>query len=248
MVMSRAKRAGKAGFNGLATSACGVHLVGDVPERLCRWGIPPYLDKKRKRALARIRERGILFIHVPKNAGTSICQSLYGMQTMHHSAVYYAKVAPDVLDLPSFAVVRDPAERFLSAFRYARAGGTADRKVAPPFRRKYSRFQGVDDAIVHLEQARNIYDLDYLFRPQAWFLQDATGKPAIDHLVPYSRIDSIAALPGIDGLDDIPRLNASRPGGMELDCRQRSFIREYFAEDYRLLDRARSSMAAGSGK
>lgn len=131
--------AGTAGINRLIASAFRVRLVSDVPERLARSPLPYRPNAKRRERITTIQRRGVLFIHVPKNAGTSVCHQLYGTQIKHETVRYYASVAPRVLDLPSFAILRDPVCRFLSAFAYASNGGTRDRKVARPSTRATAR-------------------------------------------------------------------------------------------------------------
>jgi hypothetical protein len=71
---------------------------------------------------------GLLFVHIPKNAGTAVVEAL-GLGPHGHvracspefrrtAAALAARIAPRVPR--SFAVVRDPYDRFLSAFRYLR--------------------------------------------------------------------------------------------------------------------------------
>jgi hypothetical protein len=97
----------------------GVKLVGDFWERPALVGHFPPLDPVRQRRLDRIRAAGVWFIHIPKNASVSVMSILYREQMYHPTVRYYARVAPDVAALPSFAVWRDPVERFASACRFA---------------------------------------------------------------------------------------------------------------------------------
>ena len=209
---------------------------------MSRTGLPVFLDAKRERILARIRERGVLFIHVPKNAGTTLCEALYGMQTMHHSVRYYEAVAPDLLSLPSLAIVRDPFDRFLSAYRYAVDGGTADRRVAPQFRKRFMAFRSIDDALSYLADARSPYDLDHIFRPQRWYLTDREGEIAVDRFVDFSALDRIDEVAGMEGLGALPKKNvtgsASR-GSTEQDILspgQKSFLLAFYRDDFSLLE------------
>src|SRR4051812_17110224 len=57
-----------------------------------------------------MRRRNLIFVHVPRVAGTSITQALYGPRcTRHHSIRYYKTVAPGFwAQADSFAVLRDP--------------------------------------------------------------------------------------------------------------------------------------------
>ena len=62
---------------------------------------------------------GVVFIHIAKNAGSSIVNSLYGRGVPHNSAQYLNAIDSTVLYRTfSFAVLRDPADRFSSAFYY----------------------------------------------------------------------------------------------------------------------------------
>ncbi|MCJ2182971.1 sulfotransferase family protein [Novosphingobium sp. 1949] len=233
----QAKQAGKSGLNRLLASSVGVRLVSDVPERLALWPGPTPIDAKRRKVIDAIRARGILFVHVPKNAGTSICESLYGLQVKHSTVTYYQQVAPDVLDLPSFAILRDPVQRFVSAFQYACAGGTRDRRVAPAFRRDYGRFEGIDCAIRHMEQGRDVFAMDHMFRPQSWYVTRREGGLGVDHLIRYDQLDRLREFAGLESLKPVPRLNSGRHLPVELSPRQRAFLHEFYAEDYRLLER-----------
>ncbi|NNM77741.1 sulfotransferase family 2 domain-containing protein [Sphingomonas sp. ID1715] len=162
----------------------GVKLSSDIYERICDLGVTPPLDRERRRRLAVIRAAGILFIHIPKNAGMSVSSALYARQVKHSTVRYYQRVAPDLIaQLRSFAVLRDPIERFLSAYHYARAGGSADNRVSLPFRRDYRAFESIEDALDHIERAELPYGVDHIFRPQSWYILDASGKVAVDDLL-----------------------------------------------------------------
>lgn len=230
---------GTSGLNRLVAAAFGVRLVSDVPERLARWRMPYPPNLRRRRRIAAIRECGVLFIHVPKNAGTSVSEALYGQQIKHETVRYYAMVAPDVLELPSFAIIRDPVSRFLSAFRYARGGGTADRAVARPFNARYRSFACIDDAIDHLASARSLFHIDHIFRPQSWYLTDRSGACRVDTLVPYEALGMLGDLVPAPGLADLPHLNHGAGAPMpRLDPSQEAFVTQFYAADIALRQRA----------
>lgn len=236
--MSPVPTTGTTGVNRLVAAAFGLRLVSDLPERLARWRLPCPPDTKRRARIDLVRRSGVLFVHVPKNAGTSVSGRLYGTQVKHASVRYYAAVAPDLLDLPAFAVVRDPVERFLSAFAYARAGGTADRAISHPFRRTYAAFKGVNDAIDHLAAARSPFQVDHVFRPQSWYLHDAAGTCRVPFLVPYEMLDALGALTGLPELAVLPRTNRCSAPPPPLTQEQDAFIRTFYAGDYALRRRA----------
>ncbi|MFW7268226.1 sulfotransferase family 2 domain-containing protein [Gluconacetobacter sp. Hr-1-5] len=219
------------------TRLAGFRLPTDIHEWTARAGIRLPMGRRRRERMALVARRGILFIHVPKNAGTSIATALYGRTLSHQSIRYYQDVAPELArDLPSFAILRDPVDRFLSAYSYARNGGTRDRTVAPEFRDLYMGFRSLDDALDHVEQARSIYGMDHIFRPQSWYVADRAGRPAVRHLL---RIDDMAHLSDLMpelGPVRLPRLNEGRPHGLVPTERQRARILAAYQQDVALFD------------
>lgn len=130
--------------------------------------------------------RHVYFIQEREHVGF---RGLYGLQIKHASVRYYARAAPKLLgDVGSFAVVRDPVERFQSAFDYAKAGGSRDSRISAPFRERYMAFRSFDDALDHVERARSPYQIDHIFRSQFWYVADAEGEIRVKRLVPFDRV------------------------------------------------------------
>ncbi|GBQ29143.1 hypothetical protein AA12717_3160 [Gluconacetobacter sacchari DSM 12717] len=215
----------------------GFHLPTDIHEWTGRAGVRLPMGAKRRDRMALIARRGALFIHVPKNAGTSVATAVYGQPVSHESIRYYQGVMPDMARaLPSFAILRDPVDRFLSAYSYARNGGSRDRMVASGFRDRYMRFRSLDDALDHVEQAGSVYGMDHIFRPQSWYVADRAGRCLVRHLL---RMDDIARLsdrvPGL-GTVRAPHLNEGRPHGLVPTDRQRARILAFYRRDVALFD------------
>jgi hypothetical protein len=215
----------------------GVRLVSDLYERAADLGLRPPLDVKRRAWLSLIGKSDLLFIHVPKTAGMSISRALYGQHVTHCTIRYYRRFAPRiVMQKPSFAIVRDPVDRFLSAYAYARAGGSGDNRVSAAFRARYAGFRSLDDALDHVEAARSPYRMDHIFRPQAWFLTDGSGRLAVDTLIPFESLDHIdtfvagfprAALPHVNRCERVPVMPT---------LRQLERVRLFYASDFALYD------------
>ncbi len=118
-----------------------VRLASDIHERATDLGLPLPPGPRRRGRLARIAERGLLFIHIPKNGGTSISQTLYDTHIGHNTIRYYRAALPMMIEtMPIFAVLRDPADRFLSAYRHATQGEAADTTISAAFREAYRSF------------------------------------------------------------------------------------------------------------
>nr|WP_246375768.1 sulfotransferase family 2 domain-containing protein [Gluconacetobacter takamatsuzukensis] len=211
----------------------------DIHEWTARAGIRLPMGVKRRARMALIARRGILFVHVPKNAGTSIATALYGRTLSHESIRYFQDVAPALArDLPSFAILREPVDRFLSAYSYARNGGTRDRMVAPGFRDRYMGFRSLDDALDHVEQARSVYGVDHIFRPQSWYVTDRAGRPAVRHLLRIEDVARLSTLMPELGSVSLPRLNEGRPHGLAPTPRQRARIQAIYRQDIALFTQA----------
>ena len=65
-----------------------------------------------------------MFIHVPKNGGTSVKRALYKSDPGHASLRYYRLFFPSYLArAETFAIIREPTERFLSGYDFLMNGG-----------------------------------------------------------------------------------------------------------------------------
>src|SRR4051812_11070000 len=97
--------------------------------------------------------RNLIFIHVPRAAGTSIARALYGVQcTRHYSMRYYRDINPTFCaQAESFAVLRDPFDRFASAYAFVRAGGTPGWRLSRVFAEATAGVKSVDDYLSFLE-------------------------------------------------------------------------------------------------
>jgi hypothetical protein len=236
--MNKGPRAGiaKRAFQAPIRHLLGVELVSDVYERLSELGVRPPLDAKRRGWLERIHNAGVLFIHVPKNAGMSINTALYGRHIPHATIRYYARVAPELVErLPSVAVLRDPVERFVSAYNYACAGGSHDNAVSEPFRSRYCRWRSIDEALDHVAAVRHPYALDHIFRPQRWFLSDASGRIAVRELIRFDRLETIGRhIP--QGRAALAHINRGSGRRVELGACLVERLREIYARDFELYE------------
>ncbi len=218
-------------------SVTSIKLVSDLHERPSFPGIYPPLDPKLRRRLRRIREAGVLFIHIPKNAGMSVSSILYGEQVFHPTIRYYQRVAEDIASsLPSFAIWRNPIERFVSAYCYGRVGGAPNAPVARAFRKLYGAFGSLNDALDHVASAKNLYDIDHIFRPQFWYVADFAGRIAVDNICMIDDLDRAVASDALPGLRDVARLNRSKSMKVKLTDVQIDRLRQLYSIDFAIYD------------
>ncbi|MCW4592210.1 sulfotransferase family protein [Gluconacetobacter entanii] len=221
------------------TRRMGFQLPSDFHEWAADHGLYIPHGRKRRARMQLIAQRGVLFIHVPKNAGTSIATALYGRPMLHETMHFFATTAPAALRrLPSVAIMRDPVARFVSSYCYARAGGGRHRQVVDTFRERYMNFRSVDDALDHVENARSVYDMDHIFRPQSWYVNDRSDRLLVDHLVPMQAVTNLHRI--LPAFRDVPirHLNESTSQDVALTARQTARIHALYRQDAVLYDRS----------
>jgi hypothetical protein len=217
----------------------GVHEYPDVFERFVRLPlIGDVLARHLRGGKCNVVFRAnVIFIHVPKNAGTSIANAIYGDSIGHRTALFYKKFAPDFFQhVRKFAVLRDPLERFLSAYWYVRAGGGTEVRMDPVFYTRVSHIDSVDALLDYLEERlSNIFGLDHVLRPQCWYLADEKGEILIDELYVLDGADGALnqAIADLSG-KSLPRMNTTSRGSEALSPAQISRIERLYKRDFEL--------------
>lgn len=168
-------------------------------------------------------DKNIVFIHVPKAAGTSINSALYGVpQTSHLKAKDFKRYNPDVFNNAySFAVLRNPWDRLISAYEFARSGGSEIRYHRAKLKEKMlSR-----DFRYFLEslQDLDLQELDPVFWLQSDFVLGVDGNLLVNHCGKVESLsDTIACLKRETGVElQLENRNSS----------QRESLDQYYSQD-----------------
>lgn len=132
-----------------------------------------------------------IFVHIPKCAGESVCQSLFGNHGAgHYPLTTFRKVfsPADYAAYFKFAIVRNPWDRLLSAYRFLQRGGfnSADRRWAEQHLADYGDFSHFVREWVTPDNIRSWVH----FRPQSDFLRTPTGAPGIDFIGRFENIEA----------------------------------------------------------
>jgi hypothetical protein len=224
----------------------GVYYQEDIFERVSHF-VPPAMHVLGRQVLKDARARKLIFLHVPRTGGTSISSSLYGKRcTQHYSAGCLRAMAPQFwAQTESFAVLRDPFDRFASSYAFVRGGGTETCRLSDVFLEQTANIRSVDDYLAFIEE-RETLQLDFVMRPQAWFVCDPeSGLPLVRRLFEYGR-DHVALLAYLEshGIAGLPWLNRSLRIPLTLSRRQKLRVEKIYAADFVLLDLMSATRAA----
>jgi hypothetical protein len=211
----------------------------DIYDRFCT-GVPLAMRAFRRRIPQAMRDRNLIFVHVPRVAGTSIMYALYGRGCVHHHSMrYYRALDPGFArSADSFALLRDPFDRFASAYAFVRGGGTPTCRLSDVFLRQTEHVHTVDDYLSFLE-GRGPLDLDFVMRPQSWFVCD--GAPLVKNLFLYGEDNAaLAAYLARHAVGALPWLNRAPRPALLLDTPQRRRIERLYAADFALIESVRA--------
>jgi len=195
-----------------------------------------------------------VFVHISKNAGTSIVASA-GDQIMvagHQAAASWVAHNPD--SGPILAVVRNPYGRVVSEYSYRRKRYLRgednphlanlhlpiDEWVAATFGRGEFRTQAFfDESGVPYARSKMVDGCLIWFVSQRRWLCDADGELLTDHILRFESLDedwrAFASAHGIER--ELGHINASRaPGevGERFDQATRDLIYNYYQDDFDL--------------
>jgi len=160
-------------------------------------------------------QAGIIFVHIPKAAGTSLSHMLYGRFLGHLRAADVKRwSSPAVRRLPLLAVTRNPWDRLVSAYRFVKRGAGLGPNAGAVWRPELyhgPKFETFERFVGEWLPGRDLEKLDFVFQPQSAFVFDSNGRNLVEHIGRFEDLEPTwhfleARLPG---LRRFPRSNHS---------------------------------------
>jgi hypothetical protein len=129
------------------------------------------------------KESKTLFLHIPKVAGVSISEALYGNQSGGHLSLRVLQHTLKIDNLENwqvFAFVRDPWDRVYSGYRFLTTGGmySGDAELGQEIEKTVDSFDEFVIEWLDEEKLRSVIH----FRPQFEFLVNLEGRIELDFL------------------------------------------------------------------
>ena len=198
-----------------------------------RWSL-----RRRSRLPSKFCQSGLLFIHVPKVAGTSVRHYLFGSEPIegwyHWRAQECKRMDPEgFARLNVFAIVRNPYDRLVSGYWHlSDYTGTVPHNLAlrQYIRTYYPRFsefvvKGLKDPAI---------TRDVLFRSQSWFVCGDSGEILVDRVLRFEDLPSCLES-YLQRPDAMPHSNKSRREESLADNfsdTTRKLVYQYYRDDF----------------
>lgn len=133
--------------------------------------------------------RKAIFIHVPKTAGSSICDAVFGVSRVGHMPYsWYEKISPEsCANYFTFTFVRNPWDRAVSAYYYLLSGGA--KKRDEKWVKLIKRYNSFDDFVLQWVCHENVQKIIH-FVPQIKFIESVDGSVDLDYVGKFEDIES----------------------------------------------------------
>jgi hypothetical protein len=193
--------------------------------------------KEPNHILSLFLEKKCLFFHIPKTAGISISNSIYGdIKWGHRTVNYYKSYYGDEVfnSLYKFCFVRNPYDRLFSAYTFLKKGGINDQDLA--FSEKHlHEYLDFEDFVLRGLEKKEIMEWVH-FRPQHTFVCDDNDKMVMDFVGKMENIneDFSYLCKQINVNVELKKLNMSSVKKNDFSDNIKSIIKSKYQKDFTL--------------
>ena len=190
-------------------------------------------------------DRGFVFIHIPKNAGTAVYRALGLPKSDHFFLSDYKRILGEreYKRLYKFCFVRNPYDRFVSLYKYAKLTVSYYHNNLEPKKAIYGahldypllKTASLRECAQHLVEGRLRHNEPRtMWLPQSRWLENDGMLQKIEFIGRFENIDkdfaTIAEKLGIG--ECLRKLNQSEALPVELDHDTKNLLADYYADDF----------------
>jgi hypothetical protein len=129
------------------------------------------------------KRQDCIYIHIPKAAGTSLNKAIYGRTLGHYTANEIQSIFPKLFGKAFvFSFVRNPWDRVLSAYRFAKVGKTNSMGIYRPEQYQIPEFESFERFLFEWLAKQNMQKIDFVFQRQSKFLVSKHGHLLTDYV------------------------------------------------------------------
>ncbi|MEA2120514.1 sulfotransferase family 2 domain-containing protein [Halovibrio sp. HP20-50] len=136
------------------------------------------------------KSNNCIYIHIPKAAGTSLNKAIYGRTLGHYTASEIHSLFPKLFGKAFvFSFVRNPWDRVLSAYRFAKVGKTNSMGMYRPEQYQIPQFDSFERFLFEWLAKQNLEKVDFVFQPQSKFIVGKHGHLLTDYIGKVESMD-----------------------------------------------------------
>lgn len=180
----------------------------------------------------------VVYIHIPKTGGISIYKQIFGLNSVGHFT-YKEMLAKkyktgELTTFPLIAFVRNPIDRFVSAYNYLIQGGRLT-DLDLNYKHKLAQYSSINDFVQNgLKTSYMEYEH---FVPQHIWIENTNGEVASDYIInlenPLEKIAAFSKLTGI-AIDMSMKKNVTIQKKEQLDDKSLEIIKDLYKKDFQM--------------
>lgn len=147
-----------------------------------------------RRSIKIYRHKGLIFIHIPKSAGTTVANEVLGRRAGHFTAEEICNEIgfEEFNSMFSFSVVRNPYDRLVSAYHYARQGGGSEGAIKKLKVYSSEAFNTFESFVKIWLVNQDIANAPIVFRPQYLFVCNGSNEVLVQYIAHAEHLDRLS--------------------------------------------------------
>ncbi|WP_158971660.1 sulfotransferase family 2 domain-containing protein [Paraglaciecola sp. L3A3] len=148
---------------------------------------------KDKTLSSTLSDTGYCFIHIPKNGGTTVEKLIYKTKSVKHRKWYelYAMAPKEYIHWNKFCIIRNPYDRFLSAYNYLHHGGrnAIDSEIGRRYVKPYNDINEFIKALDNVSFKNKIMSY-FHFQTQSEYILSDDDICMVNNLLSFENFDT----------------------------------------------------------